>query len=410
LGPQDLPQAVQSGATKINSFADLGTSKSVVDALRARAITQPFPVQEMVIRDALAGRDLLVQSPTGSGKTLAFGVPLVDLIRPEAGAPGALVLAPTRELAAQIVAELATLSEARGLKTVAVYGGVRMAPQIAAVRRADILVATPGRLEDLIGRGAVALERIRVLVLDEADRMLDMGFRPAVDRIVAQTPSDRQTLFFSATLEGAAGKIADKYTRGARSHTHAEHKRAEASVEHRFLPVDSHGSKVDRLVEHLVTQAGRSLVFVRTKRGADRLVKRLRGRDVDAIAMHGDKTQGQRERALSRFESGEVMTMVATDVAARGIDVPDVAYVINYDPPENHEAYVHRVGRTGRAGCSGTGISFVLADQADEMRRIRSTLDLGGEFASTAAPHMRDDRHPRRHRRQNHRPRHRVDG
>jgi ATP-dependent RNA helicase RhlE len=349
----------------------------VVDALRARSITQPFPVQEMVVRDALAGRDLLVQSPTGSGKTLAFGVPLVDLIDPEGSGPHALVLAPTRELASQIVAELEALAKARRLKIAAVYGGVGFGPQIAAARRADILVATPGRLEDLIGRDAVSLKRIRVLVLDEADRMLDMGFRPAVDRIVAQTPAHRQTLFFSATLKGAAGKVAASYTREARSHTHAEPEREEANIEHRFLPVASQGAKLEHLVSHLsATDAGRSLVFVRTKRGADRLVQRLRGHRVDAVAMHGNKSQGQRERALARFERGEVMTLVATDVAARGIDVPDVSHVINYDAPADREAYVHRVGRTGRAGRTGTGISFVLADQAEEMRAIAAGLGL----------------------------------
>jgi len=376
----------------------------VVEALRARSITQPFPVQEMVIRDALAGRDLLVQSPTGSGKTLAFGIPLVDLIPPEGKGPHALVLAPTRELASQIVAELAELAKARGLKIAAVYGGVGMGPQIAAARRADILVATPGRLEDLIGREVVALRRIRVLVLDEADRMLDMGFRPAVDRIVARTPGDRQTLFFSATLEGAAGKVADSYTRDPRSHTHAEPERKEADVEHRFLPVDSQGAKLDHLVSHLSeVGAGRSLVFVRTKRGADRLVKRLRSREVDAVAMHGDKSQRQRERALARFERGEVMTLVATDVAARGIDIPDIERVINYDAPEDRDAYVHRVGRTGRAGRTGTGISFVLADQAEEMRRLTATLGLKGEFTGAGAPGQRDDRPPRRRRRRNRR-------
>jgi superfamily II DNA/RNA helicase len=381
----------------------------VVDALRALSITQPFPVQEMVIRDALAGRDLLVQSPTGSGKTLAFGVPLVDLIHPDRNGPRALVLAPTRELASQIVAALTALTKARGLKIVAVYGGVGMRPQIAAAPRADILVATPGRLEDLIGRGAVSLERIRVLVLDEADRMLDMGFRPAVDRIVAHTPADRQTLFFSATLEGAAGKVAAAYTRDARSHTHAEPERKEeASVDHHFLPVDSQGAKLDHLVTHISEEgAGRSLVFVRTKRGADRLVKRLRGRQVDAVAMHGNKSQRQRERALARFERGEVMTLVATDVAARGIDIPDVERVINYDAPEDRDAYVHRVGRTGRAGRTGTGISFVLADQAEEMRRINATLGLDGEPAGPSAGRPRDNRPPRRRRRRN-RPRGRV--
>ncbi len=374
----------------------------MVDALQARSITQPFPVQEMVVRDALAGRDLLVQSPTGSGKTLAFGVPLVDLIHSGGNGPRALVLAPTRELASQIVAELATLAKARRLKIAAVYGGVGMGPQIKAARAADILVATPGRLEDLIGRGVVSLERVRVLVLDEADRMLDMGFRPAVDRIVAKTPADRQTLFFSATLEGAAGKVAAAYTHDARSHTHAEPERTEANIEHRFLPVDSQGAKLDHLVSHLTRgSAGRSLVFVRTKRGADRLVKRLRSRQVNAVAMHGDKTQSQRERALARFERGEVMTLVATDVAARGIDIPDVAHVINYDAPEDRDAYVHRVGRTGRAGRTGTGISFVLADQAEDMRRITASLGLDHGLGSTrrqatkAAPPRRRNRRRR---------------
>jgi len=371
----------------------------VIDALRARSITQPFPVQEMVIRDALAGRDLLVQSPTGSGKTLAFGVPLVDTIRPDDKGPQALVLAPTRELATQIVTELTALAKARGLRIAAVYGGVGMSPQIAAARRADILVATPGRLEDLIGRGAVSLKRIRVLVLDEADRMLDMGFRPAVDRIVDRTPADRQTLFFSATLEGATGEVAASYTLEARSHTHAEPERGEPSVEHRFVSVDSQSAKLEHLVEHLASEdGGRSLVFVRTKRGADRLVKRLRGREVEAVAMHGDKSQRQRERALSRFESGAVVTLVATDVAARGIDIPDVARVINFDAPEDREAYVHRVGRTGRAGRTGTGISFVLADQAGEISQIAASLGLDHGLGKQAPAPTADRSRPRSRR------------
>ena len=374
----------------------------MVDALSARSITQPFPVQEMVVRDALAGRDLLVQSPTGSGKTLAFGIPMVDLIEPGGNGPGALVLAPTRELAGQIVLELEALAKARRLKITAVYGGVGMGPQIKAARAADILVATPGRLEDLIGRGAVSLARIRVLVLDEADRMLDMGFRPAVDRIVDQTPVERQTLFFSATLEGATGKVAAAYTRDARSHTHAEPERKQTNIEHRFLSVDSQSAKLEHLVTHLsAADAGRSLVFVRTKRGADRLVKRLRSQQVNAVAMHGDKSQSQRERALARFERGEVMTLVATDVAARGIDIPDVAHVINYDAPEDREAYVHRVGRTGRAGRTGTGISFVLDDQAGEMSRIATSLGLdhGLGTPAPAATSTRPRQRPRRNRR-----------
>ncbi len=341
----------------------------------------------MVIRDALAGRDLLVQSPTGSGKTLAFGVPLVDLVQPGKGGPRALVLAPTRELASQIVDELASLAKARRLRIAAVYGGVGFGPQIAAARRAEILVATPGRLEDLIGRGDVSLARVRILVLDEADRMLDMGFRPAVDRIVAKTPDDRQTLFFSATLDGAPGRVAAAYTRDARSHVQKATERAKDDVEHHFFPVESQSAKLGRLVEHLGEgSGGRSLVFVRTKRSADRLVKRLRGHDVEAVAMHGDKSQRQRERALDRFERGEVMTLVATDVAARGIDVADIELVVNYDAPEDRDAYVHRVGRTGRAGSTGTGISFVLADQAEEMRRIAASLDLAGDFGPASRP------------------------
>jgi superfamily II DNA/RNA helicase len=349
----------------------------VVEALRARSITEPFPVQELVIADALDGHDLLVQSPTGSGKTLAFGVPMVDVLEPGAYGTQALILAPTRELASQIVDELETLARARKLRLAAVYGGVGFGPQIAAAKKADILVATPGRLEDLIARGAVSLGDVRVLVLDEADRMLDMGFRPAVDRIVSLTPDDRQTLFFSATLEGATGEAARAYTWKARSHTHAATEQDDADVEHRFLRVESQGAKIDELVTALETDVpGRSLVFVRTKRGADRLVKRLRTQNVEAVAMHGDKTQRQRENALARFERGEVMTLVATDVAARGIDVPDVVRVINYDAPEDRAAYVHRIGRTGRAGRTGTGISFVLADEVSEMRKIAKSLGL----------------------------------
>jgi superfamily II DNA/RNA helicase len=378
-GLLDLPEEVNSRSTHIATFADLGTSRPVVDALRARSIIEPFPVQQLVISDALAGHDLLVQSPTGSGKTLAFGVPLVDLLEPGAYGPQALILAPTRELASQIVDELETLAKARKLRLAAVYGGVGFGPQIAAAKRADIVVATPGRLEDLIARGAVELDQIRVLVLDEADRMLDMGFRPAVDRIVGLVPSDRQTLFFSATLAGLAGQAARAYTQGARSHTHAPPEEDAADVEHHFLRVESQGAKLDQLVASLAKEEpSRSLVFVRTKRGADRLVKRLKAQKVEAVAMHGDKSQRQRENALARFERGEVMTLVATDVAARGIDVPDVMRVINYDAPEDRAAYVHRVGRTGRAGRTGTGISFVLADEVKEMRRIASAL--GHEF------------------------------
>jgi superfamily II DNA/RNA helicase len=363
------------------SFADLGVSKPVVRALSQRGIDQPFPVQQMVVSDALAGHDLLVQSPTGSGKTLAFGVPLVDRVEPGAKHLSALVLAPTRELASQIVDELESIAEARRLRIAAVYGGVGFGPQSAAAKRADIVVATPGRLEDLIARGTISLDRVRILVLDEADRMLDMGFKPAVDRIVSQTPRERQTLFFSATLEGAIGKVAAAYTREPRRHTREASKAEAADIEHRFLHLDSQSAKLDHLVEQLRgEEGGRTLVFVRTKRGADRLVKRLRKHRVEAAAMHGDKSQGQRERALARFEKGDVDALIATDVAARGIDVAGITQVVNFDAPGDQDSYVHRVGRTGRAGKRGTGISFVLADQADEVRKMAVALGLVREF------------------------------
>jgi superfamily II DNA/RNA helicase len=365
----------------MSSFADLGVSTNVARALSQRGIDQPFPVQKMVISDALAGHDLLVQSPTGSGKTLAFGVPLVDRIEPDPQRLSALILAPTRELAGQIVDELGAIAKARGLRVAAVYGGVGFGPQSAAAKRADIVVATPGRLEDLIARGTISLGRVGLLVLDEADRMLDMGFKPAVDRIVALTPKQRQTLFFSATLEGATGKVAAAYTDGARRHTHAADESKKADIEHRFLHVDSPAAKLDHLVEQLRgEQGGRTLVFVRTKRGADRLVKRLRKHRVEAAAMHGDKSQGQRERALARFEAGDVEALVATDVAARGIDVDGITQVVNFDAPGDRDAYVHRVGRTGRAGRRGTGVSFVLADQAKEVRKMAVALGLTTEF------------------------------
>jgi ATP-dependent RNA helicase RhlE len=352
----------------------------VIRALARRDITHPFPVQQLVVRDALAGHDLLVQSPTGSGKTLAFGIPMVERLSPEQGRIGALVLAPTRELAGQIVEDIRPIAETRGLKVAAVYGGVGFGPQIKAVGKADIVVATPGRLEDLIARGVVSLNHVRVLVLDEADRMLDMGFKPAVDRIVSGTPDERQTLFFSATLEGATGKVAKAYTHDARTHTHAP-KQAKADIEHRFLAVESQGEKLDHLVAQLrEDECGPTIVFVRTKRGADRLVKRLRSHQVEAVAMHGDKSQGQRERALARFEDGKVAALVATDVAARGIDVEGITHVINYDTPEDSDAYTHRIGRTGRAGRTGTGVSFVLADQAEDVRRMAGNLGLVREF------------------------------
>jgi ATP-dependent RNA helicase RhlE len=358
------------------SFADLGVSNAVVGTLARKGITQPFAIQSEVIGDVLAGRDVLAKSPTGSGKTLAFGVPLVDRLRAEGPRPAALVLAPTRELATQIVDEIRDIAHTRALRVTAVYGGVGLVKQARDAARSHVLVATPGRLEDLLARGAFKLSAIELLVLDEADRMLDMGFRPAVDRIVALCPPARQTLFFSATLDGEAGRLARKYTSNPGVfQVGASQRRASTDVEHRFVAVAAQ-HRIDALVGELRPERGLTLVFVRTKRGADRLVKQLGTRGVAALAMHGNKSQRHRERALARFQSGGVDTLVATDIAARGIDVNGISHVINFDPPMDTETYVHRIGRTGRAGSKGIGITLVAPAEHHEVSRMAATLGL----------------------------------
>ena len=364
----------------MSSFADLGVSSAVVDALAARGIERPFAIQRLVIGDVLAGRDVLAKSPTGSGKTLAFAAPIADRIQRDDRCPTALVLAPTRGLAGQSGEDARPVMRARGLEAVAVYGGVGFEKQIRAARRAHLLVATPGRLEDLMARGVVSLAHVRTLVLDEADRMLDMGFRPAVDRIVGACPARRQTLFFSATLDGEAGRVAAAYTSDPVRHEHVPPPTSVAAVAHRFVAVE-HEDKLSALIAELRRDDGLTLVFVRTKRGADRLVKRLTRAGVEAVAMHGDKSQRQREQALARFEAGKVRTLVATDVAARGIDVAGIAHVINFDPPGDREGYVHRLGRTGRAGRGGIGTTFVRTVDAHDVGRIAAALDLHTEFA-----------------------------
>ncbi len=387
------------------SFADLGVSDAVVRALEAHGVTAPFDVQRSVIPDVLAGHDVLVQSPTGSGKTLAFGVPLVDRVQAEDARAAALVLVPTRELASQVTEDLREIASARALSLAAVYGGAGIERQAKLARRAHILVATPGRLEDLVQRGAIRLDSIRFLVLDEADRMLDMGFRPAVDRIVGLTPNDRQTLFFSATLEGATGQVAAAFTRNAKRHEQQASERAKDRVEHRFVAV-AHESKLDSLVNELATgERGRTLVFVRTKRGADRLVKRLSRHGVHALAIHGNRSQSQREKALARFHSGAIDTLVATDVAARGLDIDDVTHVINFDAPEDRDTYVHRVGRTGRAGRHGIGITLVTGEQSKVVGKIASDLRLHAQFAQSGMSEAGGRTHsrpsgPKRHQRQ----------
>jgi superfamily II DNA/RNA helicase len=368
------------------TFRALGVRSEVADALASRGIINPFPIQELVLPAALAGRDVLCKSPTGSGKTLAFGVPLVELVTAERS-PTALILVPTRELAAQVAEDIEPAAKAVGLGVAAAYGGVPIRAQAKRVGAANILVATPGRLKDLVDRRLISLDSIEILILDEADRMLDMGFKPQVDAIVRRLPASRQTMLFSATLDGEVGELARAYTTdAARFETDRLPGQTDDSealeVEHEFVSVSA-DRKVERLVQELSsTDRQLALVFVRTKRGADRLARRLQQHDVQAAALHGDMTQGARERALERFRSGKVTTLVATDVAARGLDLDDISHVINYDPPEDDKGYLHRVGRTGRAGRAGTGITFVLPEQQADMSRVAARLGHGERFES----------------------------
>jgi superfamily II DNA/RNA helicase len=361
-------------------FRDLGVSAEIANSLEQRGITTPFPIQALVLPDALAGLDVLAKAPTGSGKTYAFGLPIVERAEAADGEPSALVLVPTRELAAQVAGELAPLAKKKNLRVAAVYGGARISAQSKAARGAHILIATPGRLQDLVERRLVKLDRIRCLVLDEADRMLDMGFKPQVDRLVRRLPEERQTMLFSATLDGEVGELARAYTSGA---SHFEARPPEdldhEEVEHTFVSVTAE-NKLDRLIDELQDERGLALVFVRTKRGADRLAQKLHRRDVPALALHGDMSQSQRERALARFRAGTVTTLVATDVAARGLDLTDITHVINFDPPADDKGYVHRVGRTGRAGRGGTGITFVLPEQQGDVSRVASRLGHREQF------------------------------
>ena len=372
----------------MQSFLDLGVSEAVSRTLAERGITAPFPIQALVLTDALEGRDVMAKSRTGSGKTLAFAIPIVERIHPSDSRPTALILVPTRELAAQVVAEFQDIARAKQLHVAPAYGGVSIREQARAIAKADILVATPGRLEDLATRRLIRLDHVRILVLDEADRMLDMGFEPQVAAIASRLPRQRQTMFFSATLEGAVGHLAARYTRDPVTHEIESVRRTVDEAEHRFIPVTEHG-KVDALVRLLQDEPGLALVFVRTKRGADRLATKLKANGITVAAMHGDLSQAQRERALERFHAGKIRAIVATDVAARGLDVHNIAHVINYDPPSDDTGYVHRVGRTARAGRTGTGVTLVTPQQQTDVSRMAARLSLHEDFerdGMTVAP------------------------
>jgi ATP-dependent RNA helicase RhlE len=353
----------------LTDFRSLGVSEAVSNGLAVRGIQAPFQIQALVIPEALNGGDILAKSPTGSGKTLAFAIPIVERLNTD-DRPAALVLVPTRELCSQVTEEFGLIAGDR-VKVASVYGGVPLKAQADEAKKAHVIVATPGRLQDLVDRKLISLASVKVLVLDEADRMLDMGFKPQVDRLLRALSDDRQTMFFSATLDGEVGELARRYTHfPARFEGELPAERRSGDVDHRFVAVTPE-NKVSTLIELLKhEETGLALVFVRTKAGADRLVEKLLRHDVDAAAIHGDKGQAQREKALERFDNGKVKTLVATDVAARGLDVDDITHVINFDPPEEPDVYTHRVGRTGRAGRGGVGITLVLPDQQADVSRV----------------------------------------
>lgn len=363
--------------TPAASFEDLsGISVAVIDVLARQGITVPFPIQHQVIPVAVGGRDVIAESPTGSGKTLAFGIPIVERIPEGTRAPRALILVPTRELAVQVSDDLRPLAATRSLNVTAVYGGASISQQSRDAGRAAIVVATPGRLDDLLRQRLVHLDQVSTLVLDEADRMLDMGFKPQVDAIVRfLTNPARHTMLFSATLDQRVGELARRYTHDAATVRVTPDLSSISDIDHVF-ELTSHANRVDTLLSVLDTPRDLAVVFVRTKRGADRLTKRLRNSGASATAIHGGMTQPARLRELGRFRSGKVDTLVATDVFARGIDLDRITHVVNYDPPEDADTYMHRIGRTGRAGRQGTGVTLVAPDQEDFMLDLARSVGL----------------------------------
>ena len=367
------------------TFADLGIPEGLSSLLEENGFTTPFEVQTATIPDALAGRDIAARAPTGSGKTLAFGLPLLIRVqdaRPRR--PRGLVLAPTRELADQIKRELDPIARAGGRRIIAVYGGVGYEPQKRALRRGvDVLVACPGRLADLIGQGELDLDEVEVVVIDEADRMSDMGFLPEVKRLLDRMPNDRQTLLFSATLDGDVGVLTRNYQNDPSRHEVGDAQPNVEDMQHLFWRLDT-----DRRVEvasDLIQAAGQTIVFCRTRRGADRVAKQLERTGATAAAIHGSRTQNQRNRALKSFADGKVEALVATDVAARGIHVDGVACVLHFDPPIDDKTYLHRSGRTARAGAQGVVVSFIANDQLRDANRMVRNLRLQSDL-NTPAP------------------------
>ena len=339
----------------MTTFADIGVSADLSDALAAQGITEPFAIQEMTVRDGLAGRDVCGKAQTGSGKTLAFGLPLVSRTeRAEDGKPTALILVPTRELANQVAEVVAPLGDVRGLRSIAVYGGTNLDRQIEDIKEGiDVIFATPCRLIDLIDRGAMDVAGIQRVVIDEADRMADMGFLPQVEWVLRHIETEHQTMLFSATLDGAVDHVIKRHLSDPVLHEVVTEQVTGDQMHHRFLKV--HEMDRVRVVAAIVNNASKTIIFTNTKRAADRLVRDLGKEGVRVQAIHGDLRQQAREKALEQFSTGKLPALVATDVAARGIHVDDIGVVVHFDPPDDHKTYLHRSGRTARAGTRSSG-------------------------------------------------------
>ncbi len=373
-------------------FSELGVCDPLVDVLRGAGIRKPFPVQTKTIPDLLAGRDVVGRAPTGSGKTLAFGIPtLMRVPRAEPKRPVALVLAPTRELAAQIASDLRPLAEAVERRITAIYGGIAIDPQVKKLGRGiDVLVATPGRLEDLISQREVSLESVEIVVVDEADRMADMGFLPVVRRLLDQTSNERQTALYSATLDGDVGKVIAEYQADPVHHEVGSAAPDLESMQHHFWVLP----RPERipLCASVIATFGRTIVFTRTRHGADRAARQLKSAGIKAVAIHGNRSQAQRKRALDDFIAGKADALVATDVAARGIHVDAVECVVHFDPVDEDSAYVHRSGRTARAGAHGHVVSFVDPGQVRLVKAMKRRLGLHQEI--TPPPETESEPHP----------------
>ena len=361
-----------------------GISQHTIEALHAKGIETTFPIQTLVLEDALAGKDILAKAPTGSGKTFAFAIPIVETIDSSSPKPSAVVLVPTRELCVQVVEEFEILLADADIDVAPVYGGTNLESQAKRAAGAHVIVATPGRMLDLLERRLLDVSDVHILVLDEADRMLDMGFQPQTDRIEAQIPKDRHTMFFSATLDGRAGRIAKRYTRDPLTFSVDRTEAEQGNIKHRFIKV-GRGTKMATLVELLeedLDEPGLTLIFSRTKRGADSLNRDLNNRGIATEAMHGDMPQNVREKTLAKFERGELKMLVATDVAARGLDLDDIKHVIHFDAPDDRADYVHRSGRTGRAGRLGKATCLVQDEDEYVMGRVAEDLGLEEDYAA----------------------------